>query len=211
MEEYKLKLYQLDGAELDLLSKIDDLYSESRDNDTDPDIEAQRLINEHLEALATIQEQIGPKLRGYIKAINSKRAQSEMLKAEADIYLAEGERLTRRAAEETKSADFLVSQLKAFMERRDLTRLEVGTNTVTITSQGGEQPVLFTPGVTPTQVPEKFRRHVPATDEFNKISIRAALKSGEELTIERPSPEGGEPLIIPWARLGPRQTKLKIS
>lgn len=212
----KATLFGLDAAELTLLAKIEALFTDlahSEDATPDPGAESERLVDEHLAALTDVQDQIGAKLAGYVKAIKAKQARASMLAAEAELYQIEANRLTARARSEADTAEFLSFRLKAFMERRGLTELEAGNRTIKIVKVGGELPIIFAPGVEPTQAPAEFRKEIPARWEWKKDAIKAALKSGQKLELAPADHliSDGEERRIEWARFGDRQTKLKIS
>ncbi|HMV87211.1 MAG TPA: siphovirus Gp157 family protein [Blastocatellia bacterium] len=214
-EQPKATLFELDGAELALLDKIEALFAEPMNDTIDPGAEAERLVDEHLAALADVQEQLADKLIGYIKAIKAKAARAALLTAEATLYQAEAKRLAQKANAEADTADFLELRLKAFLERRQLKQMDVGTHTVKIVNQGGKLPLLLAPGITPQQVGPNFTQEIPASVAFDKAKIEAALKAGQKLVIEVPpahSEEDEEAVnLIEWARFGDRPTKLKIS
>lgn len=208
----KATLFDLDGAELALLDKIEALFAEPMNDAIDPGAEAERLVDEHLAALADVQEQLADKLIGYVKTINAKHARAAMLAAEAKLYQAEAQRLAHKANAEADTADFLESRLKTFLERRQLKQMDVGTHTVKIVNQGGKLPLLLAPGITPQQVGPDFIQEIPASVAFDKPKIEAALKAGQKLMIEMPPANPEETAnTIEWARFGDRPTKLKIS
>ena len=203
-----MTLFELDRAELELLQRIEAVY-EAAGEGADPGAEAQALIDRHLEALGQIQEELGPKLVGYVKAIRAKRAKAAMLEAEMALYKAEVERLRRWIAEEEKTADFLEGRLKAFLEARELTEFEAGAFRLKIVSQGGKLPLLLAPEATPEQAPATFRKEVPARFEWDREAIETRLKAGERVTMTVPDGAGGEKEIdLAW--YGPRATKLRI-
>lgn len=212
----KPTLFDLDVAELGLLAQIEAIFAEPMDDAiVDPGAEAQRLADEHLAALAEVQEQLAAKLAGYVKAIKAKTARADLLRAEAAAYAAEAERLANKARSEADTAEFLQERLKLFLERRGLQRFEAGTYTLKVVNQGGKLPLLLTPGVTPAQVPPQFRKEIPATWDWNKAEIERALKDGQRLEVTMtvsPSASGDSvPVTLEWARHGDRPTKLKIS
>lgn len=207
-----MTLFELDHAELDLLARIESVYDAANENpgpDQDPDAEAQRLIDAHLETLGEVQEALGGKLAGYVKAIRAKRAKAAMLEAEMGLYQAEYQRLKRQALDEEDTADFLEERLKSFLERRGLTEFEAGTFRLKIVNQGGKLPLLLAPGLTPEQAPASCRKEIPAHYEFNREAIEARLKAGERVTVAIVTDDGEEKEIdLAW--YGPRPTKLKI-
>lgn len=84
-----MTLFELDNAELELLAAIEAAYDAAAENpgeESRPDDQAQARIDAHLERLAEVQEQIGPKLAGYVKAIRAKQSRAELLEAERDLY-----------------------------------------------------------------------------------------------------------------------------
>lgn len=211
VEERKATLFDLDVAELELLGKIEALFQEPMNEAIDPGAESERLVDEYLAQLEGVQEQIGAKLIGYVKAIRAKAARAEILQAEAHLYELEAIRLARRAKAEADTADFLQGRLKTFMERRGLTEFEAGTYKLKIINQGGKLPVIFDPRIKPEQIPDEFRREIPAKWEWKRDAIEAALKAGQRLEWEWEMSDDGLPLRIEWARFGERPTKLKIS
>src|SRR5262249_25978960 len=136
------------------------------------------------------------------------------------LYEAEMRRLEGRAADNASAAEFLQGRLKAFLERRGLTELEVSTYKLKIVKQGGKLPLLFASGITPEQVSPEFRREIPASVDFNRDAIHAALRAGQQLVIGSPIEDAGGateanrsvPLRaeVQWARHGARPTMLKI-
>ncbi len=209
-ESHKPNLFELDQAELALLEKIEAVFAEPMDEVLDPGLTCEQIVDEHLAALADVQEQLGEKLQGYVGAIRAMRAKGEMLKAEAALYAAEASRLGYRAHSETDRADFLEARLKQFLERRQLKELEVGTFKLKIVNQGGKLPLVLNPTITPFSVDERFHKVIPEQIEFDKAEIEAALKAGESLILELPGVADAEPVQIEWARFGERKTKLKI-
>jgi len=212
-ENKKASLFELDAAELDLLGKLESLFTPPMDQDIDPGAEAERLVDEHLASLADVQEKIGEKLVGYVHTIRAKRARAALFAEEARLYKVEAERLANKALEQEDTADFLELRLKAFLERRELTALEVGSYELKIVKAGGKQALQLNPQIAPVQVGEAFTKltePVPAMLVFDKEKIEAALKQLGELTIELPTEDGQEAQTIAWASLKPRETKLKI-
>lgn len=210
METRKVNLFELDQAELELIGKIEAVFAEPMNELSDPGQTCEQIVDEHLAALADVQEQLGDKLQGYVKAIRAKRLRAEMLAIEAALYLAEMQRLKLLSSQELDTADFLESRLKAFLERRELKQLEVGTFRLKIVNQSGKLPLVLSPAVTAEYVAERFQEVIPERIEFNKAEIEAALKSGEKLTITLPGVADGEPQEVVWAQYGERKTKLKI-
>lgn len=206
-----VSLFDLDQAELEMIEKIEAVFAEPIDELSDPGQTCEQIVDEHLASLAGIQEQLGEKLQGYVRAIRAMRAKGEMLKVEGALYANEATRLSLRAASELDRASFLESRLKQFLERRELTQLEVGTFKLKIVNQGGKLPLILSPTITPFAVAERFQKLIPETIEFDKAEIETALKSGEKLEIELPGEAGGEPVVVQWARYGDRPTKLKIA
>ena len=209
METRKVNLFELDQAELELIGKIEAAFAEPADT-TDPGQTCERIVDEHLAALADVQEQLGDKLQGYVQAIRAKRLRAEMLAIEAALYLAEMQRLKLLSSQELDTADFLESRLKAFLERRELKQLEVGTFRLKIVNQSGKLPLVLSPTITPFAVPERFHKVIPEQIEFDEAEIEAALKAGEKLEIELPGETEGAPRVVQWAAFGDRKTKLKI-
>ena len=206
-----MTLFELDNAELDLLARIESIYDAANEDPgpgQDPDAEAQRLIDAHLETLGEVQEQIGAKLVGYVGAIRAKRARAAMLEAEMGLYFAEYQRLKRQAVDEEDTADFLESRLKSFLERRGLTEIEAGTYRLKIVNQGGKLPLLLAPGLTPEQAPASWRKEIPAHYEFDREAIEARLKAVERVTVTIFDEDGEKEVDLAW--YGPRPTKLKI-
>lgn len=214
-------LFDLDSRELDLFMKIEELFQEPMDENIDPGEESKRLVDEHLEQLGQVQEQLSAKLIGYVEGIKVLMAKAEMLKAEARLYEAEMRRLEGRAADNVGAAEFLQGRLKAFLERRGLTELEVGTYKLKIVNQGGKLPLLIASGITPEQVSPEFRREIPASVDFDRDAIHAALRAGHQLVIGSPVEDAGGAIEtdgsgpfraeVQWARHGARPTMLKIT
>lgn len=207
-----MTLFELDAAELDLLGKIEAIYenlSGDLNEPGDPGAEAEALVDAHLDQLAEVQDQLGAKLAGYVKAIRAKRAKAALYAAELDLYRAEMDRLKRLAAGEDDTADFLESRLQAFLERRGLREFEAGTYTLKIVNQGGALPVILADGVQPEDLPEAYHKVIPARVEIDKKALAADLKDGKEIMITVKDDEAGE-REIRAAWLGERGTVLKI-
>ena len=209
-------LFDLDAAELDLLARIEALFQEPMDETLDPGAESERLVDEYLAQLEGVQEQLGAKLIGYVKAIKAKTARASLLEAEARLYAVEANRLADKAKAEVDTAEFLQGRLKVFMDRRGLTEFEAGTYKLKIVNQVGRLPLRISNDFKPEQVDSAYRKEIPARFEFDRQAIEAALKAGQKLLIELPKPENlgeGEVGIthVDWAWFDDRPTKLKIS
>lgn len=210
-ETRKANLFELDQAELELINKLEAVFAEPMDELSDPGQTCEEIADGYLASLAEVQEQLGEKLQGYVKAIRAMRSKGQLFEAEATLYQAEVFRLNQQAAAELDRADFLETRLKAFLERRELKELEVGTFRLKIVNQGGKLPLVLSPAISAEQVAERFQKLIPEQIEFDKAEIEAALKSGEKLTITLPGIAGGNPQEVVWAQHGDRKTKLKIA
>lgn len=210
-EAKKANLFELDQAELDLLNKLEAVFAEPMDELSDPGLTCEQIVDAHLASLADVQEQLADKLQGYVKAIRAKQFRAEMLVTEAALYQAEVQRLKLRASQEADTASFLESRLKAFLERRGLKEMEIGTFKVKIVNQGGKLPLVLSSAINAELVAERFQTIIPERIDFNKEEIEAALKSGEKLAITLPGVAGGVPQEVVWAQHGERKTKLKIA
>lgn len=207
-----MTLFELDNAELDLLARVEAVYEAAFEDpgaDHDPSAEAQAMIDAHLEALGEVQEQIGAKLVGYVRAIHAKRARAAILDAEMAVYFAEYQRLKRQQQDEEDTADTLEERLKAFLDRREITEIEAGTYRLKLVNQGGALPVVIADGVQPEDLPESCRRVIPARTEFDRAAIARAIAAGAPLTVAR-SDDSGQEVSVPAAWLGLRPKKLKI-
>lgn len=206
-----MTLFELDAAELDLLGKIESIYEAAGENPgeaSDPDAEAQALVDAHLDQLAEVQEALGAKLAGYVRAIKAKRARAQLFTAEMTLCREEWERLNRRAADENDTANFLESRLQAFLERRGLKEFEAGTHTLKIVSQGGALPVYIAMNVRPEDLPEAYHKVIPARVEVDKKALAADLKDGKEIFVKVRDEAGEREIRAAW--LGERGTILKI-
>lgn len=206
-----MTLFELDAAELDLLGKLEAIYDAAGDEPGAPlpDTDAAGLLDAHLESLAAVQEQLGAKLAGYVKAIQAKRGRAAGLLFEISQYEAEFARLKKQAATEEARAGLLESRLLAFLQRRGLSEFDAGSYRLKVAQAGGAQPVQLADGVMPEDLPEAFHRVIPARVEFDRTAIAARLKAGEKITIQVPD-ESGEAREIEAAWLGPRKVVLKI-
>ena len=208
----RVSLFDLDLRELELLGAVEDALTNLETNGGQ---EAQALVDQYLDALTDTQADLHTKLAGYVKIITAKKARAAIINAEAKLYEAEYVRLGCLAEDELKDAEFFEARLKLFMERRGLKELPAGTRTLKITNQGGSRAVEYLTAVAPELVPEKFTRLTPPKPServFDSAAIQAELKKladGAPLMIEITS-DNGETHQVPWARLAPRKTVLKI-
>lgn len=208
----RVSLFDLDLRELELLGAVEDALTSLETNGGE---EAQALVDQYLDALTDTQAELQTKLAGYVKIITAKKARAAILNAEAMLYQTEYVRLGCLAEDELKDAEFFEARLKLFMERRGLKELPAGTRTLKITNQGGSRAIQYLSDVAPELVPEQFTRLTPPKPServFDATAIQAELKKladGAPLMIEIKG-EDGETHQVPWARLAPRKTVLKI-
>jgi len=211
----KPNLFELEAAELELINDIEAIFAEAEAElnesgevpTADPAARAQALVDAHLEALGAVQEQLGDKLIGYVKAIRAKRAQAQMIRAEAALYEAETRRLQGIASKGDGDADFLENRLKGFLERKGLNELEVGTFTLKLVEPGGKLPVVIDAAIKPEDLPEEFVR---TKHEFDKTAIYNALKAGKLKKASYTNADGDVVTTQDWAKFGKKVKELKI-
>lgn len=209
-----MRFLELAEAELNLLANIEALFNPAEEGEApvdDPGAEAAALVDQYLERLAEVQGQLGPKIESYIRIILHKKALAAMAETEAAICKSELQRLNARVRDLEDDAAFYEDRLKAFLDRRNLTKLEAGTRTIKIVNQGGKLPVIFDPAIQPSMVDGYWKEEVPASWKFNREAIEKALKAGQQLFTTVKDPVTGQDVKVEWAKYGPRPTVLKIS
>ena len=159
------------------LERLNELLDEAGD-----DIQQQELLNEWLQQLGTERDR---KLDGYAALISEMQARAVARKAEA-------QRLLELAKADEQRAQLLKERLKWFFESYQLKTIETTRYRLSLAKNGGKAPLIFKPGLSPHQLPERFRT---TSIEPNNNAIRAALEAGEELD---------------FASLGDRGTSLRI-
>jgi len=209
----KPNLFELEAAEIELIGNIEAIFAEAELNEsgevptTDPAERAQALVDAHLEALGAVQEQLGDKLIGYVKAIRAKRAKAQMVRAEAALYEVETRRLQGIASKGDDDADFLESRLKGFLERKGLDKLEVGTFTLKLVEPGGKLPVVIDANLAAEDLPSDYVR---VKTDPDKTAIYNALKAGTLKPVTYVTIEGKTVTTQDWAKFGKKVKELKI-
>lgn len=161
----------------DDLEKLNELLDDCGD-----DAQQQELIQQWFEQLG---EERDRKLDGYAALISEMMARAEVRKAEA-------RRMQELAQADENRARLLKNRLKLFFELHELKTVQTSRYKLSVTKNGGKQPLILKDGISPVDLPEQFQS---VSVDANTIAIRDFLERGE---------------VLEWARLGERGTSMRI-
>jgi Siphovirus Gp157 len=121
----------------------------------------------------------------------------------AAIRTAEAKRISALAKSDENAAKRLKDRLKAFLESKNMARIETPLHKVWVQNNGGSVPIVFEPGVEEdaTCLPEAFRKIVYVPNETalrTELGIQQAIQSHiDALTAEFQAWIEGTPTISP--------------
>lgn len=149
------------------MQALDDLLFEIGGDVSDPRVE--QAVSEWM---AELDKDVKGKIDGYCSYIRE-------LEGRAAFHAEEAARMMHKAQTEDKQVDFLKSRLKAFLELRQVSKVETPRFRVGIVRNGGALPLLIDASA---DIPQEFTREIPARREPDKDKLRTALEAGTAIT-----------------------------